>query len=458
MPGRLFCASVAGRRFPACWKRFQGCTHLLEHESTVISGLWVVLVVATTLSCFFSLTGMALRAFRRSHLEEFLKEAGKNRLEFLERHLYALRLGASLGRVLANLTVVVAVMYLLGGLTSVWLSPVLAVLISGAIIAVFGLAIPQAWSSHAGERIVSATLPVLIFVRYLFSPIIAVMQAFEFPIRRLSGVMDEETENGDSAKQEILHAASEGQAEGAVEADEVEMIASVIEFGDTSVGEIMTPRTDTFAVPIDTPWKQAAAMIYEAGHSRVPVYEGDLDNIIGVLYAKDLLRLTGQQDEIGVRGLLRKPYVVPETKRLDDLLREFKTRKVHIAIILDEYGGTAGIVTIEDLIEEIVGEISDEYDQTTPALMKRTSETVVEVDGRIRVDEINEALDVEIPEEEDYDTIAGFVFSELGYIPAAGESLEAKGLRLTVLEADERKISRLCVEVLQTDERSEQQE
>jgi len=196
------------------------------------------------------------------------------------------------------------------------------------------------------------------------------------------------------------------------------------------------------------PWRQAAEEIVVAGHTRVPVYERDMDNIIGVLYAKDLLQLTAQDKDVPLRQIMRKPFFVPETKPLDDLLRDFKRLKVHIAIILDEYGGTAGICTIEDLLEQIVGEISDEYDREEPEEMKRISDTVVEIDSRMYVDDLNDALDLELPEDEDYDTVAGLVFSEMGCIPKVGESIEAHEARFSVLAADERKIIRLRVERL----------
>ncbi|MCK4602564.1 MAG: HlyC/CorC family transporter, partial [Phycisphaerae bacterium] len=226
-------------------------------------------------------------------------------------------------------------------------------------------------------------------------------------------------------------------------------------FGETQAGEIMTPRTDIFALPVETPREKAAERIVRAGHSRVPVYEGDLDNIIGVLYAKDLLAPTDPPQQAHLREIMRKPYFVPETKVLDDLLREFKARKVHIAVVLDEYGGTAGLVTIEDLLEEIVGEISDEYDADAVAPMNRIDSRTAEVDGRLYIDDLNDAMNLAIPEDEDYDTVAGFVFSELGYIPAVGEEVSSHGAKFTVLAADERKITRLRVEVMGLRDREE---
>ena len=372
-------------------------------------------------------------------------EAGRLRLAWLDEHLSSLRLTASVCRVVCEVALMVGVFGLLAAPGGGWWSALIASLAAAGILVVFGVAIPHAWSAYAGEKVIVGVLPILAVCRRVLTPILVVLQLFDVPIRRLSGVTDAEAENGDNAKQEILLAAEEGRAEGAVNPQEAEMIESVMEFGDTHAGEIMTPRTDFFALAADTPWEQARDSVWRAGHSRVPIYEGDVDNVIGILYAKDLLEHAHRNRPVHLREIMRKCYFVPETKALDDLLREFKARKVHIAVVLDEYGGTAGLVTIEDVVEEIVGEISDEYDRSEPAQIQRLAEDTVEIEGRVYIDDLNDALELEIPEDEDYDTVAGFVFSELGYIPAAEETLERQGATFTVLDADERKINRLRV-------------
>ncbi len=409
---------------------------------------WAV-VASAALSGFFALISYVLHAFRRIQLEEAFKgERAEKRLAWLEDNLTVLRLTASLCRVLANLFLVVALIDLLG-------DPLISAAAAAAIIAIFGVAIPHAWAAYAGEKVLAAAYVILVACRYVLYPVTAVMQAFDLPIRRLTGLSDQETNNSDAAKQEILQAASEGRAEGAVNAEEVDMIESVIEFGQTHAGQIMTPRTDIFALPVETLWDQSCTKVVEAGHTRVPVYQDSLDNIIGVLYAKDLLGHIGDDRPPNLRSVMRKPYFVPETVVLNDLLREFKARKVHMAVVLDEYGGTSGVVTIEDVLEEIVGEIADEYDRAEPALMKRIDRKTAEVDGRLHIDDLNDTFGLDIPEDEDYDTVAGFIFSELGFIPTADETLEAGGARFTVLVADERKISKLRVELIE-DVRGEQ--
>ena len=408
--------------------------------------LWVVLPF-TALCGFFSLADISLRSFRRVELQEALGGvSGEAKLERFEAHLPALRLSISLCRALANLVLVVLLLYLLGAPGGGWARTVAATAAAAAIIAIVGLAIPHAWAAYAGEKFLAAVLPVLFACRYALYPVISLMQSFDVPIRRLSGTPDEDGENGDNAKKEILYAAEEGRAEGAVDDEEAEMIESVMELSDTHAGEIMTPRTDIFALPVETAWQRACQSVSEAGHSRVPVYDGDIDNITGILYAKDLLERVQGDEPADLRSLMRKCYFVPESKPLNDMLREFKARKVHIAVVLDEYGGTAGLITIEDVLEEIVGDISDEYDRPEPAPIRRLDDKSVEVEGRTYIDDLNDALGIEIPEDEDYDTVAGFVFSAMGYIPAVGEALEDHRVKFTVLDADERKITRLRVE------------
>lgn len=406
---------------------------------------WVVLA-CTALSSLFALLSTSLRSLRRVQLEEaFARDPG--RLTRLDEQLPALRLACAFCRSLSNLVLAVAMVYLMDAPAHGLERTAWALAAAGALIAIFGVAIPSAWASHAGEKMLWSLYDVMMFCRYLLYPVVVVMQAFDKPVRRLSGVGDEEPVTQEAAKQEILQAASEGQAEGTVEPEEVRMIESVMEFGDRRAGEIMIPRTDIFALPASTTWENACLQVASSGHSRVPIYEGDLDNITGILYAKDLLQHVGKGRAPALHELQRKPFFVPQSKLLDDLLREFKARKVHIAVVLDEYGGTAGLVSIEDVLEEIVGEIADEYDHHETPLLRRLDDHSAEVDGRMYIDDINDALGMAIPEDKDYDTIAGYVFSELGYIPAVGEQLQAGGARITVLAADERRITRLKIEV-----------
>ncbi len=407
--------------------------------------LWVVLVSAA-LSLLFSVASYSLRGFRRIQIDDAQSHwRYRRRIELLERHLPALILTAATWRALANLAMVTGMLYLFDAMGGGWARAAGVLAGTALLMAAVSVAIPHAWATFAGGRFLMTAVPVLVALRYVLWPVIATMQALGEPVRRLSGAEQSRVENGEEVRQEILQAASEGRAEGAVNAEEAEMIEAVVEFSEIQAGQIMTPRTDVFALPADLPWEQACEKVFDAGHTRVPVYQQDIDNIIGVLYAKDLLQYVHAEQPASVREVMRKPFFVPETMTLDKLLREFKARKVHLAVVLDEYGGTAGLVTIEDVLEEIVGNISDEYDRPEPALMNRLDGQTAEIDGRLHIDDLNDAMQLEIPEDEDYDTVAGCVFSELGYIPEPGEQVTIDGAEFTILAADDRRITRLRV-------------
>ncbi len=240
-----------------------------------------------------------------------------------------------------------------------------------------------------------------------------------------------------------------GEEGGAIEATEKEMIVSIFELHDTVVGEIMVPRPDMVVIPVTASLSEALNVILQAGYSRIPVYEGTIDHIVGVLYAKDLLRLMRDGiQEAPLRELLRPPYFVPEGKRIVDLLREMQQRKVHMAIVVDEYGGVAGLVTIEDILEEIVGEIQDEFDRSEEPLVLPVGEHAYLFDGRVDLDEVREVLGVTLSTE-GADTLAGYVYERLGRIPAVGETFVDEGLEFRVEEVLGRRIRKIRVRRLE---------
>jgi CBS domain containing-hemolysin-like protein len=319
------------------------------------------------------------------------------------------------------------------------------------LVLVFGVAIPNAWAKYSGDSLLLRSMPFLSAVRLLCYPVIAVLEVFDPVVRRLAGVPVQDARSyADELEQEILRVVSEGERHGAVDEEEKEMIESVIELGDTRVEEIMTPRTEIVAIPKEMNLDDVLETIREKGHSRIPVYDGTIDTILGILYAKDLLRRT-QDSPFALNSVMRQVLFIPESKLVRDLLREFQTEKVHMAVVLDEYGGTAGLVTIEDILEELVGEITDEYDTEEAAELKRIDEFTVEVDARMRIDELNDQLDIELPEDEDYETIGGFVFSTLGKIPSVGETCEHKNIGVQVIGAEPRRITQLRLKITPTD-------
>jgi CBS domain containing-hemolysin-like protein len=226
------------------------------------------------------------------------------------------------------------------------------------------------------------------------------------------------------------------------------MINAVIELGERRVHEVMVPRVSIAGLPVDGTFEDAIDVVIERGHSRIPVYEESLDEIVGILYAKDLLPYLKPDaaDRPSLRTLLRPPVLVPESMTIDDLLHELQRRKVHLAIVLDEYGGTAGLVTIEDLLEEIVGEIQDEYDVEEPMVV-RLSDHEARVDGRADIDELQELFDVtlDLEDEEEYDTVGGLIYHRVGGVPSPGDRVELEGITLTVETTDGRRVGKVLV-------------
>ncbi len=322
-----------------------------------------------------------------------------------------------------------------------------AFLLSLALVVIFGVAIPNAWAKYGGEGLLVGLLPALLLVRRLFYPLVIIMNVADGLVRRLSGAPSPDAQSqADELEQEILDAVSEGELHGAVDEEEKEMIESVIEMRESQVSEIMTPRTDIIAVDRMAGLPSIKRLIQTEGPSRIPVYDGTIDTILGMLYVKDLFMLDDPSD-FDCTKLMRPALFIPETKAVRDLLRDFRRQKVHIAIVLDEYGGTAGLVTIEDIIEELVGEIADEHETDEPAPFVRLDDDTVEVDARMRVDELNEELGIELPEDEDYETIGGFVFSALGKIPTVGEKCDHGRVEISVIAAEPRRINRLRLHI-----------
>ena len=243
---------------------------------------------------------------------------------------------------------------------------------------------------------------------------------------------------------EIQNLIRASEEEGIVNEDESEMIRSIFSLRSTVVREIMVPRTDIACVSVEATVREILDTILSCGHSRIPVYENNIDNIIGLLYAKDLLRYWGELEErVRVRSIIRAPYFIPETKNLEQLLQEFKVKHVHLAIVIDEYGGTSGLVTIEDLLEQIVGDIQDEYDREEE-LYQVNSDGSITADARMPVEDLEEYFMVEI-ERDNFDTVGGLIFHLTGKISDIGDTVDGNGLHLAILDADERKIIKVCI-------------
>ena len=414
--------------------------------------LWLC-ILCTAVSLFFSINNYTLRNLTASQLRAILRERGRQKSgHWAVQDIEGLFLTTAFMRFASVVGAVLCIVYLVrGGLftgvsdMSVW--QVLAILaISTLIVALLSVGLPVAWSRYGGEAALAKTLPILRIFYIVLWPVVRVLKSFE----RLVKVFHREKPDAAAKEmeQEIMSAVDEGAREGLLGRDERGMIKRLIDFHDTQASSIMTPRTEIAAVEAGASLKDIEELTATEGHSRVPVYEQSLDNIVGMLYAKDvLLHLANGGESFDVRKIMRVPIFVPETKRIVDLFRELKAKKVHIAVVLDEYGGTSGLVSIEDILEEIVGEIEDEYESPSPEPLVRLDDHTVEVDAKVRVEQLADEFGVELSNDQEVETVGGLVFSLLGYVPKKGQEVEYERLRFTVLETERRTINRLKVEI-----------
>ena len=419
------------------------------------------LVFLTFLEGFFVAAEIALVSVRRSRIDQLVEEgsSGARRVRKLiddpGRFLAVSQLGLTLigffASAFAAVSLVDGLARLLESLGVAQAQAESAALIVVTIILalftiVFAELIPKAIALGAPERFaLILSRPIDVLARVL-GPVVSVLNGITRWVARSLGV--ELNQEASISAEELRLIVERGGEQGVLEAEEEQMINAVIELGDRRVHEVMVPRVAIASVPADATLEEAIDLVVEVGHSRIPVYHDTIDEIVGILYAKDLLpylkRDAGPRPAL--RKLLRPPVLVPESMTVDDLLHEFQRRKVHIAVVLDEYGGTAGLVTIEDLLEEIVGEIQDEYDVEEP-MVERLSEHEARVDGRADVDEILELfdLDLQLEDEDEYDTVGGLVYHRIGGVPAPGDSVDVDGLRLTVESTDGRRVGKVLV-------------
>lgn len=420
-------------------------------STSLLAGLLVFLPVALGV-IFLGLAAAAEMAFasvNRNELRQLI--AGQNRRGEVAQVLLSepARLLSTLmvTKVLASAAVTVGATFLsrtYGGHAYLgwWLAGAILVIL---LIQILG----RAWVVKKEGATALALAPVVRLLALILTPITAFL-------RRVGGgavpkgASPESIFLSEDGLRFLLHASGE---EAVIEDEEKEMIASIFEFSDKLVREVMAPRIDVAAVELDTPMLEALDVILRAGHSRIPVYRDSIDNVQGVLYAKDLLKyLRDGRTETPLGKVLRPAYFIPESKKVDELLQELQQRKVHIAVVVDEYGGTAGLVTIEDLLEEIVGEIQDEYDAEEPTVEAvNTNEYLF--DARVPIDEVNKLLGVELPSEGG-DTLGGFIYSQLGKVPALGDRIEFENAVIEVLSISGRRIKQVRATVTTSEDGS----
>ena len=419
------------------------------------------LVFLTLLEGFFVAAEIALVSVRRSRIDQ-LVEAGsasarrvRRLIDDPGRFLAVAQIGLTMigffASAFAAVSLVARLQSLLQGFgveagAAGGTALIVVTIILALFTIIFAELIPKSIALSNPERFALVlSRPIDVMAR-LLGPVVTVMSGITRWVARSMGV--DINQEAQISADELRLIVERGGEQGVLEAEEEQMINAVIELGDRRVHEVMIPRVAIAALGSDATLEQAIDLVIEVGHSRIPVYHDSIDEIVGILYAKDLLPYL--KPDAGprppLRKLLRPPVLVPESMTIDDLLHELQRRKVHIAIVLDEYGGTAGLVTIEDLLEEIVGEIQDEYDVEEPMVV-RLSEHEARVDGRADVDELRELFDhdLKLEDAEEYDTVGGLLYHRIGGVPAPGDSIEVDGLTLTVETTDSRRVGKVLV-------------
>lgn len=429
---------------------------LLEFLGVLLAGS---VLFSLTLLCF------SLRDFSRSRLEDVCKDNGEpGRFgEILQGYEKALLLSE-----LQLLLMLIGVTWFasdstyfgdmsfpeVAGLATVamWLLHVTAVLITIAFALVI---LPWTLSRVTGEKYLYSMWPAYRIVSNCFSPVWQFARQLDRIVHRVFSLPEPDSEAAASLlTEELLTVVDESRREGVIQSNASTMIHRVVDLQTEDVAAIMTPRTDMITIDADTPLEQAYQEMLENGFSRVPVIRDGIDDIVGILYSRDLLACAINAESTSAKtteDVARDVLYAPESQGIGDLLEAMRARKVHMAIVVDEYSGVSGLVTLEDILEEIVGEISDEYDTHDDTLWKSHKDGRTEVDARFHLDDLNDEFGYDFPEDEEFDTIGGFILSCFGRIPVKGDEHFWKSLKLTVLDADERQLKRVSIELTSVD-------
>lgn len=411
---------------------------------------WIGLVVLLFLSGFFSASETALTSLGKLRTKTLLEREGDRAKDIRlwaddpNRFLATILVGNNVVNIGASVLAAFLAVRIVGDkLTAGIAWSVTAVMTF--LILIFGELVPKTFARENAEKVALQAIGFLRVLSRILAPFIKVFLFISRTVIRILG--------GAAAKpgpfmteEEIKTLIGLGEEEGVLEEGEREMLESIFEFGDTKVQEVMVPRMEMVCIRVSAKLSDILSLLVKAGYSRIPVYEGTIDNITGLLYAKDLLKFWGEYGEkqLVLKDFMRQPYFVPEAKKVNELLREFQRNRSHMAIVVDEYGGTAGLVTMEDLIEEIVGEIEDEHDREGRKIEHLEGREVL-VDARIDIGELNEELGVSFPEQEGVETLAGFIISLLGRVPPVGEIIEHERLKIRVVEATKRRVGKVRI-------------
>ena len=379
----------------------------------------------------------------------------------LNGYLAATQLGttiASLGLGVIGEGVVTNVMLNLFGLMGIQITSVIiintcravAFIVITILTIVFGELVPKNITNQQSMRTALAVSTPLRVFFIVFGPIIWVLNTFANFILRLLGINPNQGETHHSSE-ELQYLLEQGKETGALDSNEHELIQNVFEFNERVVKNIMVPRTKISGIDINTSKNELLEILITEGYSRIPVYDDVIDKIVGIVHAKDILPLLARNESIVLRDIIRKPYFIPETKKINDLMAELQQKRIQIAIVLDEFGGTAGMVTLEDIVEELVGEIQDEYDEEKP-IVERVNEREFIVNALAPIYDVNSHLPHDLPEDGDFDTVSGWLGDIFGKIPDVGEQKESNGYNITVLRKSDQNIESVKLELLINEE------
>jgi CBS domain containing-hemolysin-like protein len=315
---------------------------------------------------------------------------------------------------------------------------------------VFGELAPKSIAIQRSVRtVMTISLPLRVFF-IVFRPLIWMLNRFANFILKILGITQLQGETTHSSE-ELQYLLDQGKETGALDSTEHELIQNVFDFNERVVKNIMVPRTKISGIEISTPREELLETVITEGYSRVPVYDDTIDKIVGIVHAKDILPLLARNEEIVLKNIIRKPYFIPETKKINDLMAELQQKRIQIAIVLDEFGGTAGMVTLEDIVEELVGEIQDEYDEEKP-IVEKVNEREFIVNALASIYDVNTHLPHDLPEDGDFDTVSGWLGEIFGKIPDVGEQKESNGYNITVLKKSEQNIESVKLELLINEE------
>ncbi len=408
-------------------------------------------MVLIILSGLFSASETALTAFKSTDLEA-TEKSNPRTAKLLKKWLTkpneiltAILLGNNIVNILASSIATVVTLQIMGAKSGNAVA--VATVTMTVIVLIFGEITPKIVAKTYSKKISGIVIGPIYILSIVTLPIIKLLMFITKIISRMMGV-DIQHENLMITEEEIKSYINVGEAEGVIEEEEREMIHSIIEFGDTTAKEVMTPRTSIFMLDAESTIDEVWDEIIDSGYSRIPVYGEDLDEILGILYAKDLMILAKKgTTDIPIKNILREAYFVPDTKSIVEILDEFRSKQVHMAIVLDEYGGTVGLATIEDLIEEIIGEIKDEYDLHEEDEIEKIDESKYIVDARINIEDLNKELELNIPESEDYESLGGYVLDILGRVAEVEDVVQSEGLKMKVLEVDKMRVVKILIEI-----------